>query len=156
MERIRSACAAHVYIMATIMLSTLLMSCSIGPRSRFIQKSPNFHEAMGNISRLGIISDATIVASSDTDDQSGKIYVSIGDSKRVESLMLTSAAKYMKQKGYEVAFQQAPFVGSIYYSKNNSRQFNVSQQREADIITTSPPFNANESVLADEPYRSAL
>lgn len=142
--------------LAVVMLLALLLSCSSVPFKRYIQKSPNYNDSMPKITQLGIVSDATIVASVDTGDQNYKIYVSIEDSKVVESHMLINAANYMKQKGYEVTFQQAPFVGGSYFSQGVAKRFKVAQRIDADITVGEPPFKIDDSLITDESYKNAM
>ncbi|MBN2018798.1 MAG: ankyrin repeat domain-containing protein [Sedimentisphaerales bacterium] len=82
-----------------------------------------------------------------------KDYISVEDSRNVESYMLSATRKYLENIGYQVSEQYMPFVGG---SRSSQVKVAVKKQKKAKIEEIPAPYFIEEGLRSDADYQAAL
>jgi hypothetical protein len=82
-----------------------------------------------------------------------KDYVSVEDSRLVESYMASAISSYLNNVGYKVSKPCMPFVGSY---KSAEQTFVVKQQRKDKAVEAHPPFFTEEVGLENATCQAAF
>lgn len=126
----------------------LCSGCATGP-TRHVRIADGFDTKMGAIKRVAIVSDVALIREVVT----GKTYFSNQDSRDAERLMLGEAQKDLVQRGYEVSFTEAPFVGGF---KDPSQSLRLADEAGGEIREAHPPFSFDEKSGLDESGQKAM
>lgn len=118
------------------------------PTKWFVRRGPTYHHTMPSVDRIGVMVDAAVAY-----DQVATNFFVIDDSLAAMSNIIREATADLKRKGFEIAFVESPFVGSM---KPLKASFPVARRRSDNPGRQQPPFYSADDVAGDAAYRDAL
>jgi hypothetical protein len=92
---------------ALIVLVSFATSCASGLLKDYVHAGPDFETRVQSYEKLAIVADVSLMQ----DVFVGDNYWAVSNSKLAEQYILDGAKSYMANKGYDVIFTGAPFVG---------------------------------------------
>ncbi len=82
-----------------------------------------------------------------------KDYISVADSRAIESYMASAASSYLENIGYTASTRCAPFVGCF---KASGETFHVKQERKDKAQDINPPFFTESGAPEDAAWQKTL
>ncbi len=134
-------------VMAAILI--ILSACATTPPKHFVHTSSDAESRIGQITRVAVIADVCIFKDTLGDDD----YWVVEESRSAAGHMVNAASKHMADKGYEITYAQAPFVGAF---KNREKPVRVCDKSGEDAAERTPPLFESETLAGDPEYKETL
>jgi len=144
--RWRSRTPNLVYLLCCV-IPLLSLSCAhpcVAPNKQFVR---TMSRPVTEADELVVVVDTCV-----TMDRL-KDYVSVEDSRAIESYMAAAATSYLGNIGYMVSMNCTPFVGSF---KSADETFHVKQQRKDKADDIHPPFFTETGAPEDAAWQESL
>lgn len=132
-----------------VIFTLLLYACAHVPTDKFVQTEPSYGVRIAKMKSVAIVADVCLMR----DVTEGEQYWSIKDSRVAAKHMLESAKIYLANKGYDVVFTEAPFVGSF---KSAGGSMKYAAEEGGQIGEMHPPLFVAEGLVTDPGYRQSL
>jgi hypothetical protein len=132
----------------TVLLVTGCATGPVLPNKTYVRVGPDYNMTMPTVGRLGLLVDAAI-----TYDEVGSEFFDIEDSRSAIANLAQETRTDLTSKGYELAFDETPFVGAFFNSESPAP---VASGRNAEPHPMTPPFRTADYLDTEPDYRKAL